>query len=186
MPQGSAILFLVALAAACAPPRGGPGGRGMTGPEPVEAVSVNPPGVPGLEGFSQAVRVGRTLYLSGQVALDSAGRVVGSGDLAAQTRQALGNLIQVVRAARGLPADVAKLTVYVVNYEPAQFRTIREASRDFFPAGTVPALTLVGVERLPEPGLLVSIDGVAVLRGLFADRERDRPPAAGPVAGRVP
>jgi enamine deaminase RidA (YjgF/YER057c/UK114 family) len=162
------LLVLAATLGACTPPT--PTFRDFGPPSPVY---LTPAGVPGLAGFSQAVRVGTTLYLSGQVALDSSGAVVGRGDVPKQLARALDNLETVVRAAHGLPADLVKLTVYVVNYKPADYTAIREAVSRIMPEGQMPALTLVGVQALPAADLLVAVDGTAVLRAELPDRERD-------------
>jgi enamine deaminase RidA (YjgF/YER057c/UK114 family) len=168
-----ALAALAAFAASCGPAvqrrpfAGGP----LPAPAPVR---INPDDVPGLTGFSSAVKVGSTIYVAGQVALDSLGRVVGPGDLARQTEQALDNLEHVVRAANGLPADFVKLTVYVVNYQPADYAPLKAAIARRMPDGEGPALTLVGVASLPVPGLLVAIDGTAALHSELPDRERDR------------
>src|SRR5215475_8871542 len=71
-------------------------------------------------GFSHAVRQrgGDTLHLAGQVAWDSTGKLVGAGDLAAQTRQALANLRAVLAAAGTTPANVVRLRTYVVHHTP--------------------------------------------------------------------
>jgi enamine deaminase RidA (YjgF/YER057c/UK114 family) len=146
----------------------------MPGPmlEPRGPTSVTSDSVPAIPGFSSAVKVGLSLHLSGQVALDSAARVVGPGDLRAQTRQSLGNVIRLVRAARGLPGDVVKLTFHVVGLDSVRTRTIQEVAGEVFTEQPAPAVTVVGVAALPEPGLLVSVDGLAILRGEFPDRER--------------
>ena len=165
------VLAFAVAATACAPPTRS---RGMPGPllEPQGPATVTADSVPAIPGFSSAVKVGLTVYLSGQVSLDSAARVVGPGDLATQTRQSLGNVIRLVRAAHGLPGDVAKLTFHVVALDSARARTIQEVAGEFFKESPAPAVTVVGVSALPEPALLVSVDGVAVLRGEFPDRER--------------
>ena len=77
------------------------------------------------------------------------GNLVGPNDLRAQTRQAFQNVLALVRAARGLPSDVVKLTVYVLNYQPDDFRIIREASRAVFDTAAPPTLSLVGVRPSP-------------------------------------
>jgi enamine deaminase RidA (YjgF/YER057c/UK114 family) len=153
-------------------PRSVPAGAG--GFEPRPPLYINPAGVAKLEGFSSAVRVGFTVYVAGQVALDSAQSLVGPGDLRRQLEQAFANLVTVVRAARGVPADVIKLTVYVVDYRPEDLGLIREVSAALLTPGAPPALTVVGVAALPREGLLVAVDGLAVLRGELPDRERDR------------
>jgi enamine deaminase RidA (YjgF/YER057c/UK114 family) len=60
----------------------------------------------------------------------------------------------------------------VTGLGPESAQTIRDASAEVFLEQPAPAITIVGVESLPVPGLLVAVDGVAVLRGEFADRER--------------
>jgi 2-iminobutanoate/2-iminopropanoate deaminase len=162
---------LLGLAAACAP-AAGQRARTGTPPDLQEAEHINTPSVQSLDGFSQAVRAGTSLYVSDQVALDSAGTLVGGADLRLQLDQALRNLSAVLRAGRALPADVVQVTVYVVDYRPADYATIRDAITAFTPPGRPPALTLVGVTALPVSGLRVAIDAVAHVRGLFLDRDR--------------
>ena len=165
------MIAVVAACLACTPPERG---RGMPGPviEPRGPAAITADSVPEIPGFSSAVKVGLSVHISGQVALDSAARVVGPGDLRAQTRQSLGNVIRLVRAARGLPGDVVKLTFHVVGLDSTGARTIQDVAREAFAEQPAPAVTVVGVSALPEPALLVSVDGLAVLRGEFPDRER--------------
>jgi enamine deaminase RidA (YjgF/YER057c/UK114 family) len=168
-------LVLLALLISCAPsrpPRSAPGpDAGLASPDP-EAVS--PPNVPQLPGFSNAVKTGRTVYLSGMVPLDSLGRLVGQGDLPRQAGQALANLAEVLRAARGVPADLVRLTVYLVGYDSSMVAVVRQAVAPYADTRVPPALTIVGVQQLPQPGMLIAVDGIAVLRGQFPDRGRDR------------
>jgi enamine deaminase RidA (YjgF/YER057c/UK114 family) len=168
-----AILATLALAAACAPSRPP---RGFPGPDlaQLQPRTVPAPGVPQLPGFSAAVKVGLTVYLSGQVPLDSTGRLVGPGDLPAQATQAMENVARVVRAAHGVPADLVHLTAYVVGYDTSAAGTLQRAVQPYVDSLVPPALTIVGVATLPEPGMLIAVDGVAVLRGEFPDRARDR------------
>lgn len=169
------LWIVAALAlAACAPQRNRPGeGPGPAWQPPLPQV-IRAPGVPELEGFSEALKVNLTVFMSAQTAVDSQGNLVGPNDLQAQTRQAFHNVLALVRAARGLPTDVVKLTVYVLNYQPDDFRIIQEASRAVFDTTAPPTLSLVGVSALPAPGLLVSVDAVAMLRSEFPDRARMR------------
>jgi 2-iminobutanoate/2-iminopropanoate deaminase len=167
------LLLTVALAA-CAPSRGGPGrfpppDISLTQPQSVPAA-----GVPLLPGFSSAVKVGNTVYLSGQVPLDSAGRLVARGDLFDQAVQTFANMAKVIRAARGVPADLVHLTVYVVGYDTSAAGVVRRAIDPYVEPGVPPALTIVGVATLPEPGMLIAADGIAVLRGQLPDKMRDR------------
>jgi enamine deaminase RidA (YjgF/YER057c/UK114 family) len=167
---------VAALAAGCVPPAGG---RPVGGPgtEPSGPRYINPGTLAALDGFSHAVKVGLTTYVSGQVALDSAGQLVGPGDLGAQVRQAFANLTQVLKIAGARPSDVTRLNIYVVNYRPQDFAVIREAGAEYFPQRNPPAGLVVGVQSLPKPGLLVAVDAIAVTRGLFPElRPEERSP----------
>lgn len=170
-----AVLCLPGLGAGCAP--AGPP-RGFPGPDlaQMQPQAVNAAGVPGLPGFSSAIKIGSTLYLSGQVPLDSAGTLVGPGDLSAQTAQAFRNVARLIRTVRGVPADLVKLTVYLTDYDTSAVTTVRAAIEPYLEPGAPAALTIVGISRLPEPGMLVVLDGIAVLRGQLPDRTRDRGP----------
>jgi enamine deaminase RidA (YjgF/YER057c/UK114 family) len=165
---------LLLIAAGCTPPGGGTNHYPV--PEVRAPAYLNPGRVPSLEGFSTAVKVGSVVYVSGQVAVDSENHLVGPGDLRAQIRQAFSNVAAVVRAANGVPADLVKLTMYVVDSTAPAIGILRDVTREYFPADSVPALTVVGVASLPLPDLLVALDGTAILRGLVPDRTRDRGP----------
>jgi len=133
---------------------------------PVELI--NPEGLPQPENFAQiGVATGtRTVYISGQVARDAAGNPVGTGDLAAQVEQALTNIVIAVGAVGGTFADVAKLTVYVVDWTPDKLEVVvAGAVRAATKLGIDPVrpVTLVGVAALTEPDMLVEIEAVAVL-----------------------
>lgn len=175
-PLWLAIALLVLSACAPAARRVGPGGPFPGGPGMADGAPtpVSTPAVPQIEGFSSAMRVGLTVYISGQVALDSTGAVVGAGDVSRQMQQAFENLFAVTRAARGLPADLVRVTVYVVDLQPEHTRVVHDLLASYFPRDGSPAVTVVGVSRLPRPDLLVAVDGIAVMRGEFPDRGRDR------------
>lgn len=165
---------LMLLAACMAPPRGGSGERPGDF-DPATTRHVNPGTLAALPGFTHAVRVGATVYVSGEVALDSTGQLVGPGDLRAQAAQAFANLATVLRIAGATPADVAKLTIYVVNASAGDLDAIRAAAPDFFPQRNPPAGTMVGVQTLPREGLLIAVDATAVVRAMFRPLdERDR------------
>jgi enamine deaminase RidA (YjgF/YER057c/UK114 family) len=142
-------------------------GGGLNVPERIVA-----PSVPTLEGFPQAVRVGLAVYVSGMVPVDSAGEIVGPGDLAAQTRQATANLLAVVKAARGLPGDLVRVTAYVRNATADRVAMVRRELLKDLDANAPPALTVVGMASLPEPAMEVLVDGVAQLRSEYPDRAR--------------
>ena len=160
---------------------GAAGAGPMMAPPSTAPVYLNPPSVVQLRNFSSGVKVGLTIYVAGQVAMDSAGNVVGEGDVRAQVRQALANVVTVVRAGRGVPGDIVKLTVYhVTPSDSAVVDGLRSAAGEWFAPGEFPAVTLMAVQHLPVPGLLVAIDGIAQLRGLLPDRTRDRAGSTGP------
>ncbi len=170
-PTAAALLTIaLTLTTACAPPapRTPPGLLPTPSATPERIVA---PSVPTLDGMPAAVRVGFSVHLSGMVPVDSAGRLVGT-DLAGQVRQALGNFVTVVRAARGVPGDVVRLTVYLRDPSAEAVETVRTAILDVLGRDAPPALTVVGVSALPEPAMRVMIEGVAQLRSEFPDRTR--------------
>jgi 2-iminobutanoate/2-iminopropanoate deaminase len=150
------------------------------GPPPGQMVDleakkfITAPGVGGLEGFSQAVKIGKRIYVSGQVGMDISGAVVGSSDLAAQATQAFHNLQAVLLAAGATPEDVVHLDFYVVTPNESDLATVRQAGSVFFPAGASPAGNVLGIQSLPKPGLRIAIAAVAETKGLFPDREAMR------------
>lgn len=126
---------------------------------------VNPPALPRPSGFSHGiVAQGRTLFLAGQTAQDGMGRIVASGDLVAQFRQALTNVLAVLAAGGGRPADLVKVTIYVRDKRDyrARAKAIGQLYRQAL-GGHYPATTLVEVSALWDDEALVEIDGIAVL-----------------------
>lgn len=108
----------------------------------------------------------KIVHIAGQTARDADGNLVGAGDLAAQCEQAYANVHAAVTAAGGTFDDIAKLTIFVVDWEPAKMAAIGEgASRAAKRLGFrgLRPITLVGVAALVEPDLLIEIEAVAVL-----------------------
>jgi len=171
-------IIMLGIMAGCAPVAGGqgggPGGPGGPGgfgaPEPSRPQYLNPGTLAALEGFTSAVRIGSTVYASGQVALDDQGQVVGEGDLRAQAERAFANLTHVLQIAGAKPEDVTKLTLYVVNLKPGDFDAIRQAAPQFFPQRNPPAGMVVGIQALPKDGLLLAVEATAVVRAMFRPR----------------
>lgn len=116
-------------------------------------------------GFSQVVVASgtRTIYTAGQVSIDERGAVIGAGDLAAQTEQAMRNVGLALAAAGATYADIVKITTYVVNYRPELRDAIGKARSPFFTGDNPPASPLVGVTALARPEWLVEIEAVAVV-----------------------
>ena len=133
---------------------------------PIELL--NPDGLPKPDVYRQvAIATGtRTVYIAGQVARTAEGEPVGPGDLAAQVEQALRNVATAVEAAGGTFDDIAKLTIYVVDWTPDKMGPFGEgAMRAAVALGVDPVrpITLLGVSALAEPDLLVEVEAIAVL-----------------------
>jgi 2-iminobutanoate/2-iminopropanoate deaminase len=107
--------------------------------------------------YTDAVRAGDTIWVSGLLAFDRAGGLVGGTDVVAQTEQVLRNLAVVLEHAGAGFADVVKVVVYLIDIEHRA--PINDVRRRHF--GTArPASTLVEVSRLAHPDALVEIDAV--------------------------
>ena len=129
---------------------------------------LNPDGLPKPDVYRQvAIATGsRMVFLAGQVARDADGAPVGAGDLAAQVEQAFRNVATALDAAGGTFDDVAKLTVYVVDWAPEKMAALGEGiGRASVALGieAVRPVTLIGVAALAEPDLLVEVEATAVL-----------------------
>ena len=102
----------------------------------------------------------RIVYISGQVPLDSEGRLVGEGDFDAQTRQVFENLTRALEAADAGWSDVVKLNYFLTDVSHiASVRAIRD---EYVDMERPPASTLVQVSGLFRPDVLVEIEAVAV------------------------
>ena len=125
--------------------------------------SPHPEGLLHNPAFSQVVAASgrRTIYTAGQVSIDERGALVGAGDLAAQTAQAMRNVGLALAAVGASYADIVKITTYVVDYKPEYRAIIGKARSPFFANGTPPASTLVGVAALALSEWLVEIEAVA-------------------------
>jgi enamine deaminase RidA (YjgF/YER057c/UK114 family) len=108
---------------------------------------------------------GRLLFVAGQVGWDAGQRLVGAG-FAEQFGQALANVLAVVREAGGAPEDVARLTLFVTDKQEYQaaLKAVGEAYRRLM-GRHYPAMALVVVAGLLEPGAKVEIEATAVLPG---------------------
>ncbi|MFD4460345.1 RidA family protein [Nocardia sp. NPDC058480] len=129
---------------------------------------VNPEGLPKPEVYRQlSIATGsRLVFLAGQVARDADGNPVGTGDFAAQVEQAYLNIGTALGAIGGSFDDVAKLTIYVVDWSADKFPLLGEGvARAAAKLGVDPVkpITLIGVAALGEPDLLVEVEATAVL-----------------------
>ena len=111
--------------------------------------------------YTDAVRVGGLLFVSGCVPVDADGRLVGGDDVVEQARQTFTNVGAVLEAAGSSFADVAKVTVFLTDVDDrAKINPVRQ---EVF-GETRPASTLVEVSRLAIPGAKIEVEAVAVVR----------------------
>jgi enamine deaminase RidA (YjgF/YER057c/UK114 family) len=112
-------------------------------------------------GYSHAVTGrGRWVAIAGQIALDGAGNLVGSGDPEAQTRQVFANLDRALAAAGASFTDVIKLNFYLTDM--AMLPVVRAIRSEYLDAARPPAATAVQVSALAMPGLMIEIEAWAV------------------------
>jgi 2-iminobutanoate/2-iminopropanoate deaminase len=110
--------------------------------------------------FTHVVRAGRLVFVSGCVATDGEGRVVGGNDVVAQTRQTLENIKRCLAAAGATFADICKVTVFLRNIgDREKVNTVR---KEYFGAHR-PASTLVEISRLVRDDYLIEIEATAVI-----------------------
>ncbi|GAB2881256.1 RidA family protein [Streptomyces deserti] len=129
---------------------------------------LNPDGLPKPEVYRQlSIAEGsRIVFLAGQVARDAEGNPVGTGDFAAQVEQAYLNVGRALTEIGGSFDDVAKLTIYVVDWHPDKYPLLGEGvSRAAAKMGVDPLkpITLLGVSALGEPDIMVEVEATAVL-----------------------
>jgi enamine deaminase RidA (YjgF/YER057c/UK114 family) len=127
---------------------------------------INPPTMPKPMGYSQVVEVSsaKLVYISGQVAFDKAGNVVGKGDMRAQTVQVFQNIEAALEAVGATWADVIKMNHYVVD--TSNLAAIREVRDQFVNIKNPPASTLVQVTRLVREELLIESEAVVMVSDL--------------------
>ena len=133
----------------------------------MEKKYINPDTLMTPRGFTQVVTIAgpaKLVFISGQVAIDKEGKVVGPGDLKAQIRQAARNLKSALTAAGATAADIVKTNTYIVNYKQSDYSAMREARAELFPEGEPPASTMVGVTSLAVDGLLVEMEAIAAVK----------------------
>src|SRR5581483_5314156 len=110
---------------------------------PMEKKFINPSTIAAPRGYTHIVTAtgGRMIWISGQVAFNAKGELVGKGDLRAQTTQVYENLQNALAAAGATTADVVKVNTYVVDFKPADLAIIREVRGLYFPFENMPAST---------------------------------------------
>jgi reactive intermediate/imine deaminase len=123
----------------------------------------NPPTLSKPTGYTHIVEVTgpeKTIYISGQIALDKDGNVVGAGNMKAQAEQVFKNLQAALDAAGAKFSDVVKMNTYITDMEQAP--AVREVRARYF-GDTVPASTLVQVVHLARPEFMLEIEVIAAV-----------------------
>jgi 2-iminobutanoate/2-iminopropanoate deaminase len=126
-----------------------------------QRVEMRVPGLPEpLSHYTDVVRFGDLLFVSGVAPLDENGRLIGEGDVVAQARQIHVNLEKVLTHAGASFADVLKVTVFLIHIDDRP--KINPVRQEYF-GSALPASTLVEVSALAIPGMLVEIEAIAGL-----------------------
>jgi len=126
---------------------------------------VNPPDVFHPAGYTPAIVVngGKLVYVSGQVALNAHGDLVGKDDFSAQVTQVFENLKAVLAASGTTPANVIKLNYYVVDLSDDKLKVIRDIRNRYINTSQPPASTLAGVQSLFRKDVQIEVEAVAVV-----------------------
>ncbi len=109
--------------------------------------------------LAQARQIGNTIYVSGQVAYNATGQLVGEGDMKAQTRQVFDNITAILTAAGSGLEDIIKINTYITDQ--SKFMDMLEVRKEVFGANP-PASTAVVVAGLAFPGLLIEVEAIAI------------------------
>ncbi len=126
----------------------------------IQIERMNPSGTTQPTAYTQLVRAGKTLYFSGQTAVNEKGELIGKGDMRAQVRQVYENLKSLL-ASQGATFDhLVKITIYTLSID--EFRKAGDI-REEYTGGKAPASTLLQIDQLASPDYLLEIEGIAVL-----------------------
>lgn len=133
----------------------------------METLAINPGQLVKPRGYNHGIKVSGArslLFLAGQVAWDGEGKLVGEGDFVVQFDKALENLLAVVSEAGGKGENIVKLNLYVIDKEKyiSSLKQIGQVYRKHM-GKHFPAMTLVEVKGLYEPGTMLEIEGLVVL-----------------------
>jgi enamine deaminase RidA (YjgF/YER057c/UK114 family) len=105
----------------------------------------------------------KTIYVAGQVGVDRHKNLAGNGNLEAQLKQTFCNLQTALESVDATMANIVKMNIYVVNYQPLDAELIGEVIRQYVKIGQLPAMSLIGVQTLAEERFLVEVDAEAVV-----------------------
>ncbi|MGR3778519.1 RidA family protein [Bacillus paramycoides] len=124
---------------------------------------INPENMPATFGYSHIVEVSnakRTIYISGQVAINTDGHIVGIGDLATQTRQVFENIKIALKTSELNFDDVVKLTFFLTDI--SQMAIVRDIRDQYINTNNPPASSALEVNKLIHDELLIEIEAIAV------------------------
>jgi len=126
---------------------------------------LKPDGLAPAKGYTHVVvaHPGKMVFVSGQVANNPQGQLVGKDDLKAQTVQVFENIKTALAAAGATFNDVVKITWYVKAYKPEYLGMLRDVRNQYVNLAAPPASTLVGVTSLFQDDYLIEVDAIAVL-----------------------
>ncbi len=126
---------------------------------------VNPPGMKPLGMYTQVTiaQGGSIAFISGQVSVDAQGKVVGAGDIHAQAVQVFENLKLALGGIGATFDDVIKFTIYIVGFTQERRKAVMDVRSRYISAANPPAATMVGVDQLVEPELLLEIEAVVAI-----------------------
>jgi len=134
---------------------------------------LKPDGIAPGTGYTHVVVTspGKLIFISGQVARDQQGNLVGKGDLRAQAAQVFENLKIALAAAGATFNDVVKINWYVRDYNQEKLAALREVRNMYVNKGNPPASTLIGVAALAQEDYLIEVDAVAALPAKSAKKK---------------
>jgi enamine deaminase RidA (YjgF/YER057c/UK114 family) len=126
---------------------------------------VNPDGLyePGVYTHVITVTGGKVAFISGQIAYNQKGELVGAGDFRAQATQVMKNLETAVQSVGGNVTDIVKINIYIVNYDQNVHRPILGEVRKEIFGGHAPASTLIGIQALAFKELMLEIEAIAII-----------------------
>ncbi|RZS84942.1 RidA family protein [Pigmentiphaga kullae] len=126
---------------------------------------LNPEGLAAPSGFCHVVRsrAATTILVAGQVAYDEQGNIVGENDLATQVDQVYRNLERALAACGATFADVVKTTLFVKDMTPEKIAVIRQVRARYLTPDRLPASTMIGVQALAKPALMLEVEATAML-----------------------
>ena len=133
----------------------------------------------GMYSHGMVATAGEIVVVAGQVGMDGAGKLVGPGDVRAQTKQAFGNILKVLKAAGCGMKDVVRFQTFLTHASDIDgfMQARREVFPGYFPDGVYPPNTILVVSRLVQPELLIEIEAMAVKSAATAGRAKSRPAA---------